>query len=221
MIFPVGIPHESRRAQNPKSTIHLLSFPSGRAAPQATSSALTNLSTKRIAFNPKAEKKAIKRDNLQSSRVRIYKKNRVSRHALYSADTSNTTDPTTHRMDALEMILSRVESDDPTLTELRLSSFTSETGFHYDLARLGNAIGGNTNLDTLIIDIFDVTRALEDMATNNGFLTGLKCNDSIYRLQLVDLDVSGWVGHEVLNGFVANISNLEQIILYYCDLGNG
>ena len=52
-IFSVRIPHESLRTQNPRFTCF-------HSLPPAAGAALTNLSTKRIAFNLKAaEKKAI------------------------------------------------------------------------------------------------------------------------------------------------------------------
>jgi len=124
------------------------------------------------------------------------------------------------------MTLSRVEQNDPALKELTVSNAGGfGTIFYYwpnnsaDLARLGDAIGNNMNLRRL--DIHNA-RALADMAANDGsFFEGLKRNTSIYHLYLASCDLSGGMGRDILNGFVANNTNLLSIAMYQCALENG
>jgi len=124
--------------------------------------------------------------------------------------------------------LSRVQRNDPSLRELELCNtvhFTHEgMGCYWtidsaDLARLGDAIGANTNVRELV---FYSTDELVDMAANNGaFFEGLKSNTSINNMFLVNCDIFWGMGRDILNGFVANNSSLTGIGLRQCTLENG
>mmetsp|Transcript_13925 Transcript_13925/g.25418 ORF Transcript_13925/g.25418 Transcript_13925/m.25418 type:complete len:392 (-) Transcript_13925:168-1343(-) len=126
------------------------------------------------------------------------------------------------------MTLSRVEQNDHDLTNLKVSNmghFAREGMGNYwpndsdDLARLCDAIGANTNLQKLDIRS---ARELADMAANNGtFFEGLKRNSSTNELWLAGYDLSTGMGHDILNGFVVNNSNLRAIGLNTCTLENG
>ena len=89
-----------------------------------------------------------------------------------------------------------MERDDPTLADLRVSSLSGKMGFYYDLARIGETIGWNTNLRTFIIGaidtipMFSVTPTLEYMAHHSSFFSGLKHNYSIRSLHLLGFDFS-------------------------------
>mmetsp|Transcript_27748 Transcript_27748/g.48026 ORF Transcript_27748/g.48026 Transcript_27748/m.48026 type:complete len:394 (+) Transcript_27748:523-1704(+) len=127
--------------------------------------------------------------------------------------------------------LSRVQRNDPTLTELDLAyigGFTPEKVGDYlindstDLTMFGEAIGTNTNLRRLIISTMCVAQEFADMAANNGaFFEGFKRSTSIRELCLERCDFSGGMGRDILNGFVANNSNITGIGLKECALGNG
>jgi len=124
------------------------------------------------------------------------------------------------------MTLSRLEQNDPTLTHLNVS--VGPGGNYWpkdsaDLARLGHAIGANTYLRRLDLDIRSARAlALADMAANNGtFFEGLKRNSSTNELWLAGYDLSTGMGHDILNGFVVNNSNLRAIGLNTCTLENG
>jgi len=133
-----------------------------------------------------------------------------------------------NRSEISAMTLSRVEQNDPTLKHLVVSSTchfnpAGRMGEYWpddsaDLARLGDAIGANTNLRKLFIP---GSRAFVDMAADNGaFFDGLNINTSICNLDLVGCDLSGGMASEILNRFVANNSNITGIMLGMCTLGN-
>eukprot|EP00579_Thalassiosira_antarctica_P002902 CAMPEP_0201877290 /NCGR_PEP_ID=MMETSP0902-20130614/8745_1 /ASSEMBLY_ACC=CAM_ASM_000551 /TAXON_ID=420261 /ORGANISM="Thalassiosira antarctica, Strain CCMP982" /LENGTH=383 /DNA_ID=CAMNT_0048404717 /DNA_START=500 /DNA_END=1651 /DNA_ORIENTATION=- len=127
--------------------------------------------------------------------------------------------------------LSRVQRNDPTLTELDLAyigGFTPEKVGDYlindstDLTMFGEAIGTNTNLRRLIISTMCVAQEFADMAANNGaFFEGFKRSTSIRELCLERCDFSGGMGRDILNGFVANNCHVRRIQLMCCTLGNG
>jgi len=126
------------------------------------------------------------------------------------------------------MTLNRVEQNDPALTYLKVSNsgriIRGGTGYYCPndtagLARLGVAIGTNTNLRSLSIRN---THALADMAANNvSFFEGLNNNTSIRRLAIANCDLSAGMGRDILNEVVANNTNLTSITLIRCTLGNG
>ena len=129
------------------------------------------------------------------------------------------------------MTLSRVEQNDPALTYLAVSVVGPSPreepegmGIYWpndaaDLARIGDAIGANTKLQRLIIRR---ANALVEMGANNAaFLEGINRNTSISYLSLSSYDLSGGMGHAILNEFVANNSILTTIVLRSCTLGLG
>ena len=114
--------------------------------------------------------------------------------------------------------LSRLEQNDPTLTEVTVGNLGGRGAYwpsdRPDLARLGDAIGKNTNLRTL--DILN-DHELTDMAANNdAFFDGLNRNTSIGALSLTCCDLSGEMARDILNRFVRNNSNIIGISLRKC-----
>jgi len=132
--------------------------------------------------------------------------------------------PTNHIESA--MTLSRVERNDPALRHLMVSNLcvTGEgLGCYWpnnsaDLARIGDAIGANTQLQRL--DIRSVNALIEMDANNAAFFEGIKDNNSIHHLGLY-LDPFLGLVRDILNEVVANNNILTSIELDRCTLGNG
>ena len=127
--------------------------------------------------------------------------------------------------------LRRVEQNDDTLSSLligssqslRIGSSLSEGVFHSsdsdDYLRLGAAIGNNTHLETLTVDLHGSSLSVED----RGFYDGLKRNSSIVNLSL-RLDNNTIIGGaltEVLEVYQENGSHLTKISIRFCNLVNG
>ena len=88
------------------------------------------------------------------------------------------------------------------------------------MPRLGNYIGENTHLGTLFFDGRS-DRLAEAIVGNEAFFDGLKRNTSIKLLRLGNFDFSGGVGHEILNKYVLNNTNLYEFYARHCNLLNG
>ena len=124
--------------------------------------------------------------------------------------------------------LRRVEQNDDTLFKLQIGdvsadNFNSSDGDDY--SRLGAAIGNNTHLTKLIVDLHNANSlAVED----RGFYDGLKRNSSIVAVELegdvlggdnlnINNTIIGGVLHEVLKVYQEN-SHLTRInIKFYPD----
>ena len=114
-------------------------------------------------------------------------------------------------MDSLSQnTLRRVEQNGAALSKLRIGganydadAFTSSYGDDY--ARLGTAIGNNTHITNLVIDLRDVNSLTIE---ERGFYDGLKHNSSIKQMRLLGHSVGrndnnhnfivGGVLHEIL-----------------------
>ena len=131
-------------------------------------------------------------------------------------------------MDRLsENTLHRIEQNDDALSELRIGGSLSKGEFHSsnsdDFSRLGAAIGNNTHLTELIVDLHRNSLAVED----RGFYDGLKRNSSIVDLILLgdnsnnNNTIIGGVLHEVLKVYQENSTLLTQISIRICNLVNG
>mmetsp|Transcript_38504 Transcript_38504/g.80681 ORF Transcript_38504/g.80681 Transcript_38504/m.80681 type:complete len:398 (-) Transcript_38504:474-1667(-) len=127
----------------------------------------------------------------------------------------------------------RVEQNDPSLTILSLSNsigfvpadVEEELGTYwpsdsFDLLRLGNAIGSNTNLKILNIRNTD-GECLDSMAANGAFMDRLEYNSSINGLWLVNFQLFQGMGHDILKYFVAGNRNVTGIRFTECTLMNG
>ena len=88
------------------------------------------------------------------------------------------------------------------------------------MSRLGNYIGDNTHLEILFFDGRS-DRLAEAIVDNRTFFEGLKRNTSIELLTLGNFDFSGGVGHEILNEYVLNNTNLYEFHARHCNLLNG
>ena len=122
--------------------------------------------------------------------------------------------------------LRRVEQNDDTLFKLQIGdvsadNFNSSDGDDY--SRLGAAIGDNTHLTTLTVDLNENTLSVEDRV----FYDGLKHNSSIFNLflrgdiMLNNNTIIGGVIHEVLKVYQENSGHLTAIGIKFCNLGNG
>ena len=115
--------------------------------------------------------------------------------------------------------LRRIQENDDTLTTQRIASaynggFNSSDGDDFSI--LGAAIGQNTNLTTLQIDL-----AVLDV-TYNEFYDGLKLNSSISELLLHcgNDNIAGGVGQKILEAYQAN-NNLTELSIHCANLQNG
>ena len=121
--------------------------------------------------------------------------------------------------------LRRVQQNDDTLTELHVGNWseTSDDPFNSndgsDYSKLGAAIGENTNLTWLEVDLSITrlhTRVVLDVV-HTGFYDGLKQNKSIYKLS-VDCDghnIVGGVVEEILKAYQENNTHLTHLHIRY------
>jgi len=127
---------------------------------------------------------------------------------------------------------SRIENNDPTLTELWIDSFPGNLYLSHDrnidlcrpinsddLARLGRAIGKNTHLVRVCFGQgIGGNHELGD--TKPLFYDGVRMNESIKKLRLSRCNLSEGAGYDLLKAFGENGTNLIEISLVRCGLSN-
>ena len=137
-------------------------------------------------------------------------------------------DPPTNIQERSALTLMQVQQNDPALTRLFFFNEQDDVGDDGcylpndmdELSRMGNYIGDNTHLEQLFFD--GRSDGLADAVVGNeAFFDGLKRNTSIKLLGLGNFDFSGGVGHEILNEYVLNNTNLNTFVARDCNLLNG
>ena len=122
-----------------------------------------------------------------------------------------------------DIMLRRIEQNDAALSSLMIGGLG---WFGDDYSRLGAAIGNNTHLTKLIVDLNENTLSVAD----REFYAGLKRNSSIREVYLSENNILndnnynfiiGGLIHEILKVYQENSSHLTQISIYYCNLVNG
>ena len=123
--------------------------------------------------------------------------------------------------------LRRIEQNDATLEQFRIgggrSGFTFHANVGDDYSRLGTAIGNNTHITNLVIDLDENALSVED----SGFYDGLKRNSFIREVLLFGDNLNnhnfiiGGVLHEILKVYQENSSHLTMINIISCNLVNG
>ena len=129
-------------------------------------------------------------------------------------------------MDSIsQKTLRRIELNDDGLTELSLGYSYLNGGFvssdASDYSRLGAAIGNNTHLTKLLVNL-RANQALD--AANTEFFEGLKRNSSISELQLNCSNqhiLVGGVEHEILKSYQKISNNLTRLCIESSVLDNG
>ena len=119
-----------------------------------------------------------------------------------------------------------IEQNDARLAGFRLGGERSEFSFHSnvsdDYSRLGAAIGNNTHLTCLVVNLDDNSLSVEARVEDRGFYDGLKRNlfghimNNIYNHIII-----GGVLHEILKVYQENSSHLTRIGITSCNLVNG
>lgn len=129
------------------------------------------------------------------------------------------------RGDRSATTLGRVEANDPALRHMTLMARAfrgpNDEGSYCPagvdaLARLGTAIGKNTNLRRL--HLYDGAMLTKIATGNAAFFEGLKRNTSIVKLMLLQCKLSDEIERGVMKEFVAKNSNLQTFGLYNCAL---
>jgi len=119
------------------------------------------------------------------------------------------------------MTLSQVEQNDPDLKRLHMSENIFWPNDCAELSRFGDAIGRNTNLQSLTIRSPHLADNIHMFADNKTFFQGIKRNASIEKLSFEGWNVSEGIGRKFMNEYVVNNNNLKTIYSYQCALGNG
>ena len=116
--------------------------------------------------------------------------------------------------------LRRIEQNDAGLSLLWINSSGFQSSDASDYSRLGAAIGNNTHLTKLWMNL-GANQALD--IANTEFFNGLKRNSSISDLQLHcrNQTLIGGVGHEILKSYQKNNNNLTSLCIKHAVLDNG
>ncbi|KAL7533133.1 hypothetical protein ACHAWF_004354, partial [Thalassiosira exigua] len=134
-------------------------------------------------------------------------------------------EPSIYDLSAAKSALTRLADNDPDLSCLWLTReehLAADANFRprnsADLSRLGVALGRNTNLRELEVQV----QPLSDLFSNNeAFFRGLDSNASILKLAFGQCNLQGERQRKIFAGFVTNMSNLKSLRMLGCALGNG